>query len=87
MTRLGFLLGEKVTEGQSEAQYSMEEQEENQVWMGGKKGKQQQKQQLVLINYSTVSVWYINLALIKPSRHASYHKRRQKKYILCTNFP
>ncbi|MGH0131852.1 UNVERIFIED_CONTAM: hypothetical protein FKN15_047955 [Acipenser sinensis] len=30
MTRLGFLLGEKVTEGQSEAQYSMEEQEENQ---------------------------------------------------------
>ncbi|XP_041121157.1 protein TANC2-like isoform X2 [Polyodon spathula] len=30
MTRLGFLLGEKVTEGQSESQYSMEEQEENQ---------------------------------------------------------
>lgn len=32
MTRLGFLLGEKVTEVQPGPQYSMEVQDENQVW-------------------------------------------------------
>lgn len=32
MTRLGFLLGDKVNEGPGGAQYSMEEQDDPQVW-------------------------------------------------------
>lgn len=33
MTRLGFLLGDKASEVQTNTEYSMDEQDENQVWI------------------------------------------------------